>query len=371
MAQGTVTVNNLNLAQGASPEIERKALFIGVGATNVDQLQTLNSQSDLDDLLGEDPSEIKIQVSAAKANGGENWEAYAIPQAPGYDWTVAVDPAMQAVSVELIVLCTPATSSAELDAMQAEAERLRTQTARRVIVLTALPDIDSEPGDGQTWGEYITAMSAIVSLVAAYRVACVPLLHGNDLGVLAGRLCNRNASIADSPMRIKTGSLINLGLASVDSNGDPLTSATLSALDELRLSVPQRYIDYPGVYWGDCNLLDAPEGDYQVIEYLRPVDKAARKIRLIAIPKIADRALNNTPISIASNENDFSRPLREMSRSTTFNNLYFPGEIKPPEDDAVTIVWRSNTDVEIYLKVQPYNSPKSITANVLLDLVSE
>jgi len=46
----------------------------------------------------------------------------------------------------------------------------------------------------------------------------------------------------------------------------------------------------------------------------------------------------------------------------------FPGDIKQPKDDAVTIVWPTPTRVEVYLKVQPYNAPKQIDANIILDL---
>jgi len=368
MAQGKVTVNNLNLAQGDIPAIERKALFIGVGTKNMGQVLSLNTQSDMEDLLGVNNSEIKTNVLAAKNNGGENWQAWAAPQNSGYTWEDVVDLAMNTISPELIVLCTPATSSAELDAMQTKAESLRTTLARRVIILTATPGVDPTPTTGQTWSDYETAQAAITNGVAAYRVAAVPQLHGNNLGVLVGRLCNAAVSIADSPMRTATGPLIGLGATPVDMNGDELSSATLTTLDANRLSCPQSYPDYAGVYWGDCNLLDAAGGDYQVIENLRVVDKAARAVRILSIARIANRSLNSTAVSIAANKTYFMRPLREMSHSTVFAGEHFPGDIKPPTDDSITIVWPSKTKVEIYLKVQPYNSPKEIEANIILDL---
>ncbi|MDC0598870.1 DUF2586 domain-containing protein, partial [Gammaproteobacteria bacterium] len=220
----------------------------------------------------------------------------------------------------------------------------------------------------QTWSEYEIAQAAITAGVAAYRVAAVPLLHTNDLGVLVGRLCNRAVSIADSPMRVATGPVIGLGSIPVDSNADELTEATLTTLDANRLSCIQHYVDYPGTYWGDCNMLDIPAGDYQVIENLRVVDKAARAVRVLSVARVANRSFNSTPVSIAANKTYFSRPLREMSHSTVFNGEHFPGDIKPPKDDAISIQWPTNTKVEVYIKVQPYNSPKEIVANIILDL---
>lgn len=371
MAQGNVTVNNLNLAQGEFAEIERKALFIGEGATNVGQLLSINSQTDLDTVLGEVDSEIRRNVEAAQANGGENWFCWASPQENGYDWEDVVDAAMLTASPELVVLCTPATASADLEAMQTKAELLRTSLARRVIILTATAGIDSTPVTGETWAEYEAAQAAITSGVAAFRVGVVPQLHDNDLGVVAGRLCNHSVSIADSPMRTATGVVLGLGETPEDKDGTALPDATLATLDSNRLSCIQHYVDYPGTYWGDLNLLDIPAGDYQVIENLRVIDKIARAVRVLAIARVANRSFNSTPLSIASNKTYFSRPLREMSHSTIFAGEHFPGEIQAPTDDAITIIWTGQTSVEVYIKAQPYRSPKSITANILLDLSGE
>lgn len=371
MGQGTVTVNNLNLNQGEFAEIERKALFIGEGATNVGTILSINAQSDLDTLLGAADSEIRRNVEAAMANGGENWFCWAIPQANGYDWETVVDGAMATVSPEFIVLCTPAAAAADLDAMQTKAELLRTSLARRVAIVTATAGIDPTPATGQTWAAYEAAQIAIQNGVAAYRVGVVPQLHGNDLGVVLGRLCNHSVSIADSPMRVKTGPVLGLGDEPVDMDGEPLTDATLANLDANRLSCIQRYVDYPGTYWGDLNLLDVPAGDYQVVENLRVIDKIARAVRVLAIAQVANRSFNSTPVSIAANKTYFARPLREMSHSTVFAGTHFPGEIQPPKDDAITIVWQDQTSVDIYIKAQPYNAPKDITANILLDLSGE
>lgn len=364
MALGKVTVNNQNLGQGSFNEVERTALFVGVGAAAGNPL-AVNSQTDLDDALGAADSQLKTQVAAAQANSGENWQAHAMPIAVDDDWEEALDIALQSVSPELVAVTTPVTTPAEVTAAQAKAESLRTQHGRRVAMLLATPGIDAEL---EAWGDYIAAQTAIVDGVAGYRTAAVPLLHGNNLGILTGRLCNRSWSIADSPMRVASGPLLQLGTVPSDLNGDPLDMATLTALDAARLSVPQTYIDFDGTYWGDCNLLDAEGGDYQVIENLRVVDKAARRIRVLAIQRIGNRQLNSTPVSVSSNKTYFSRPLREMAKGVTVNGTFFPGEIEKPRDGDVEILWPTRNKVEIYLTVRPYNAAKEITANIALDL---
>lgn len=367
MAQGKVTVNNLNLGQGNFPEVERKALFIGVCATGVGEVISLNSQSDLNVLLGAAASDLKTQVAAAQINGGENWQAYAAPIAADDDWREALDLALQTIEVELVGVCTPAETAADLNAAQTKAELVRTQHAHRVGILVATPGINA---NDQTWAQYTAAQAAITNGVSAYRVAAVPQLHGNNLGVLLGRLCNRAVSIADSPMRVETGPVLALGDTPVDSAGVPLPAAVLTTLDANRLSCPQSYTGYPGTFWGDCNMLDEPGGDYQVIENLRVVDKAARRVRILAIKKVANRSFNDSSISTAANKTYFMRPLREMSKSTVVAGTQFPGDIRPPADDSITIVWPSQNAVEVYLKVRPWNSPKDITANLILDLTS-
>lgn len=354
--------------QGSTPDIERKFLFIGVGDINLNALVSLNGQSDLETLLGANASDIKTQLIAAQLNGGAAWEAWAVPIGALDDWAVAVDLAMDTVSPEAIVVCTPVVAGAEIDAFQAKAISILNELNRQVFFIGATPGIDA---GSETWAAYEAAQAAITSGIAADRVAVVAQTHGNNLGVLAGRLCRADVSIADSPMRVRTGAALGLGVASADSNGVGLTMATLSTLDSNRLTVTQWYPDYPGNFFGDLNILDAPGGDYQAGEHLRVVLKAARAIRLRAIPRIADRSLNSTPISLASNKTYFMAPLRQMAKASFFAGEQLPGEIKPPADDAIEIVWESTTSVKIYFKLTPYESGKQINAFVFLDLSSE
>lgn len=367
MALGKVSVNNLNLGQGAVTEIERYFLFIGVAAANIGELVALNTQSDLDTELGAADSDLKAQIEAARLNGGDRWACMAAPIGDAADWEAALDMAQQqGVSVEAVVLTSPVDSGAALEAMHAKAIEIGNVYGRRVFMMAATSGISAL----QDWSAYLAEQRAITLDVSAPRVLVVPQLHGNDLGVLAGRLANAAVSVADSPMRVATGAVLGLGETPVDSADIPLPSAILAELDKARFSVPQTYPDYPGVFWGDGNLLDAPGSDYQVIEYLRIADKAARRVRVLLIQRVADRRLNSTPNSMAANTSALMRPLREMSRSVVFAGQQFPGDIEPPKEGDITLVWMSKTKVEAYLKLRPYNCPKDLTANIALDLSS-
>ena len=365
MALGSVGVNNLNLGQGAVTEIERYFLFIGPASKNVGKFLALNTQSDLDSELGTATSDLKTQVLAARQNGGDKWACMAAPIATNGDWSAAVDSAQQDnVSVEAIVITVPAADKATLDAMNAKALEITAKYGRRVFIMAALAGITT----GQDWATYLSEAKAKVADVAAPRVLLVPQLHGNNLGVLAGRLARADVSIADSPMRVATGALVGLGAVPIDKDGKLLPSAIVAELDKARLSVPQTYPDYPGTFWGDGNMLDAPGSDYQVVEYLRIADKASRRVRVLLIQRVADRKLNSSATSMANNKKALMKPLREMSRSIVFAGVQFPGDIEPPADDSITLVWTSKTAVVAYLKLRPYNCPKDLTANIALDL---
>lgn len=365
MAQGKVSVNNLNLGQGPVTEIERYFLFIGPAANNVGKLIPLNTDSDLDTELGVPDSDLKTQITAARLNGGDRWACMAVPLAADGAWADALEQAQrEGVSVEAVVITKPVAAGTELAAMHAAAIALNNQYGRRVFVMAASAGITAE----HEWADYLTEQRALTTDLSAPRVLVVPQLHGNDLGVLAGRLANASVSIADSPMRVATGSLIGLGPVPVDKEDQSLPSAVLTELDKARLSVPQTYPDYPGMFWGDANLLDAPGSDFTVVENLRIVDKAARRVRILLIQMVADRKVNSTPNSMASTKLKLMRPLREMSRSANFAGLQFPGDIQPPKDGDITLVWKTRTAIEAYLKVRPYNCPKDLTANIALDL---
>ena len=368
MALGKVSVNNLNLGQGAVTEIERYFLFIGTGAKSIGKLIPLNTDSDLDSVLGLPDSDLKTQITAARLNGGDRWACLAAPIAAEADWSKALEYAQQqGFSVESVIITKPVTAGPQLSAMHDAAIALNNVYGRRAFVMAATAGITPL----QTWDQYLLEQRAITADLAAPRVLVVPQLHGNDLGVLAGRLANAAVSIADSPMRVASGAVLGLGAVPADLEGVLLPSAIRAELDKARFSVSQTYPDYPGVFWGDGNMLDAPASDFQVVEYLRLADKAARQVRPLLIRRVGDRRLNNTPNSMAAAVSAFMKPLRQMAKSATFAGQVFPGEIEAPKDGDIVLVWLSKTKVEIYIKIRPLNCPKDLTANIALDLSTD
>ena len=225
------------------------------------------------------------------------------------------------------------------------------------------------PKKEESWEDYLNRLSSLQNGIASPGVCLVPMLWGNEPGVLAGRLCNRSVTIADSPARVATGAVAALGSDGlpVDSTGTEIGLAILQALEATRYSVPMWYPDFDGIYWSDGRTLDVKGGDYQTIENVRIVDKASRKVRLRAIPKIADRSLNSTPGSISAHETYFGRPLREMALTSQINGIDFPGEVKPPQAGDIKIRWMSSVKAQIFIVVRPYESAKQISVSIELD----
>ncbi|MEH6649979.1 MAG: DUF2586 domain-containing protein [Motiliproteus sp.] len=366
--KGQVNVSNVNRMQGNFPEVERQFLYIGAGGepSNDDKLLMLSGDSDLDALLGAGDSQLKTQIEAAKVNAGQNWQAYAISTAG--DWKSALALALEQPNnlvPEAVVVTTPVTSSAEVDDAYTEAQNALASFARPLTVMLCVTGIDDQSED---WATYTARIKAVTNLVAAPRVSVVPLLFGNDLGAVTGRLCNRAVDIADSPMRVRTGPMVDLGTLPVDVNDAPLTMAHITDLTTSRFSVPQWYSDYNGIYWADHMMLDNAGGDFQVYENLRILDYLARRVRVLAIAKIADRSLNTTPKSIAFHNTYFMRPLRESSRGVVIGGEPFPAMIKPPEEGDIVINWVSSNEVNIYIQAAPYESGKKIGMYLMLDL---
>ncbi|MCG3724704.1 DUF2586 domain-containing protein [Vibrio cincinnatiensis] len=365
MATGKVEVNNLNLAQGGIPEIERHLLYIG--RTDKAELQgqvtRINNMTDLAKVVADDA--LGANVIAAQLNGKQNWTGAIFGLAENDTWQQAVDIANRTDSFEGICICDVVTDKAEFNAMQAKATELTNKLGRWVFFLAACPGIDQE---NQTWAQYETAMITLVKDVAANLVTPVPMLNGNNIGALGGRLCDRSVTVADSPMRVATGNVLGLGDMPLDSDDQPLEMSTIATLAEARYSLPQWYADLEGIYWTDATTLEAKGGDYQYLEYVRPVHKLNRRVRIKAIRRIADRILNSTPASIELNRTYFRKDMRDMSKGMEIGGIAFPGEIMVPEDSDVTIEWITKTKVVIGLMVRPHNCPKHIVVNIALDL---
>ncbi|NRD73257.1 DUF2586 family protein [Shewanella sp. VB17] len=365
MSLGEVTVNNQNQGQGEVQAIERHFLFVGLAGNEAEesQLYSVNAQSDLEGMFA--GSVLREQIIAAQLNAGQNWTAAVYPLSDSETIASAIAHANEVQSFETVVVCDVQTSAQAISGIADVVLGLQGSHGRWCSAIVALLGIDNS---SETWSAYEAKMVNIVADLALPLVIPVPQLNGNNAGVLAGRLCNRSVSIADSPMRVATGAVNGLGVMPKDSNDAPLSLATLNTLAKARLSVPQWYPDMAGVYWGDGSTLEAQGGDYQVIENLRVVHKASREVRVRAIRRVADRIFNSTPASIELNKSYFMQPLRAMSKSITVAGVPFPGDITPPRDGDIAIAWMSKTKVTIAMMVRPYNSPKSITVNIMLDL---
>lgn len=367
MALGQVEVNNLNLGQGGIPEIERHFLFVGT-STNKDlagKVTRIDANTDIEESIGSDA--FASIIAAAQVNGGQNWTGAVFALGEAQTWQDAVDIANLTDSFEAVVICDPTVDGGEFEAMQAKATELTNKLGRWCFFLAATSGIKAE----QTWAEFEAEALTLVKDVAAELVTPVPLLHGNDIGVLAGRLCNRAVTIADTPMRVATGAVLSLGETPTDSAGKALSLSTLGTLSNARYSVCQTYADYEGTYWGDASTLAAKGSDYQFLEYIRPVHKLNRRVRVKAIRRIGDKILNSTPESIAMNEQYFASDLRAMSKGIEIGGIVFPGEVMPPKGEDVKIQWLSKTKVAINLIVTPHNCPKSIVVNIALDLSNQ
>lgn len=368
MAVGQANVNNLNLMQGDVRDVENYLVFIGTGsAVNEGKLISINTDTDLDAVLGAD-SNLKTQIIAAKDNAGQGWNAAVIPLADGQDAHEATLFAFEQEQFEGFVFTDPVTATADVEAMYTTAKKLHAKYGLPAWGCGCFRGLD----DGETWEEYLVEARKITDGVAADCITMTALLWGREQGAYMGRLCNKTVTVADTPMRVKTGPLVG-GWADkaqrpTDANGRVLDMAIVGSLDMARYSIPQWYRSYDGIYFTDGNVLDVDGGDYQVIEYVRPVFKAMRQVYPIAVSRIGDRSLNETPASIAAAKMIFAKPLRAMAKSVTINGITFPGEIYPPNDKSIVIEWLSKTKVVIYITVRPYNCPKDITVNILLDL---
>ncbi|EEZ6654342.1 DUF2586 domain-containing protein [Escherichia coli] len=368
-----VQVNQIDLAQSAPNEIERHLLFISYAPPENYEpgFYTLNTQTDLDkinSLAGDD-------IRAAMMNAGQNWSAAVYFMDSDEKWQDVVKDCQKYGSFEGIVLLEDFAgwnedeSGFSLTKSAKEAAALRQELIAKHGRWTwfILP-VKNPAGGDMTWQQYSAALTQWQTGLVADGVMLVPRLYENLPGVIAGRLCNRLVTIADTPARVLTGSLVYVGNATKDKNGETVTADIVRALDAARYSVPVTYADFEGIYWNDGPLLAAKGSDYQSIRILRIVDKVARQVRLLAIRNIGNRSLNSTPASMEYNKMVFAKPLRTMAKSSTINGVSFPGEVYSPKEGDVVITWIDSTHVNIYVQVRPTECPLVIVVNVMVDL---
>ncbi|EAB6513068.1 DUF2586 family protein [Shigella flexneri] len=365
-----VTINQLNTHSGSKRGIACTLLMVGEHTKAI--LPTpVTAQTDLDSLLGTKDSLLRSNVQAFLDNAGQNamiWLATVqTPQPSGQTrtWADVVMDAQATLSVEGVVVVRANASGNDIDKAQQLRSELNNTFQRWTWFILAVRGC----GTGEKWSEYVTAMTGLQKGIAAYAVQLTPMLFGNEPGILAGRLCNPSVTIADSPARVATGALVNMGRNDKpqDSDKRELDIATIRALNRARFSVPTWYPDYEGYYWADGVTLDVDGGDYQAIEYLRVADEMARQVRLLAIPKIANRSLNSTPASVAAHQQLFAKPMRDSAKSLKINGTVFPGLCMSPRDGDVKISWQEKDKVQIAIVVRPYNCPKEITISIMLD----
>ncbi|EAM4814641.1 DUF2586 family protein [Salmonella enterica] len=374
-----VVINQLNTRQGGKRDIARTLLMVGEHTTIIPPTP-VTAQTDLDTLLGTDASPLRNNLQAFLDNAGQSamiWLATlqktqpagkaqtAQSDAVAGTWIDVVRTAQATVSAEGVVVVLNDATTDDINKAQQLREELINKYQRWTWFILAVRGC----GTGEKWAEYVTAMTALQKGIAAYAVQLTPMLFGNEPGLLAGRLCNPSVTIADSPARVATGALVNMGRNDKpqDSDKRELDIATIKALNMARFSVPTWYPDYEGYYWADGVTLDVDGGDYQAIEYLRIADEMARQVRLLAIPKIADRSLNSTPVSIAAHQQLFAKPMRDGAKSLKINGTVFPGLCMSPRDGDVQITWPEKDKVQIAIVVRPYNCPKEITISIMLD----
>ncbi|EDV0528920.1 DUF2586 family protein [Salmonella enterica subsp. enterica] len=364
------TINQLNTRSGGKRDIVRTLLMVGEHKKTLAPTP-VTAQTDLDALLGSEASLLRSNLQAFLDNAGQNamiWLATVqTPQPSGQTqtWADVVMDAQATVSAEGVVVVRPDATADDINRAQQLREELNNKYQRWTWFILAVRGC----GTGEKWAEYVTAMTTLQKGIAAYAVQLAPMLFGNEPGMLAGRLCNPSVTIADSPARVATGALVNMGRSDKpkDSDGRELEIATLKALNTARFSVPTWYPDYEGYYWADGVTLDVDGGDYQAIEYLRVADEIARQVRLLAIPRIADRSLNSTPASVATHQQLFAKPMRDGAKSLKINGTVFPGLCMSPRDGDVQITWPKKDRVQIAIVVRPYNCPKEITISIMLD----
>ncbi|EEF9708805.1 DUF2586 family protein [Salmonella enterica] len=374
-----VVINQLNTRQGGKRDIARTLLMVGEHTTIIPPTP-VTAQTDLDTLLGTDASPLRNNLQAFLDNAGQSamiWLATlqktqpagkaqtAQSDAVAGTWIDVVRTAQATVSAEGVVVVLNDATTDDINKAQQLREELINKYQRWTWFILAVRGC----GTGEKWAEYVTAITALQKGIAAYAVQLTPMLFGNEPGLLAGRLCNPSVTIADSPARVATGALVNMGRNDKpqDSDKRELDIATIKALNMARFSVPTWYPDYEGYYWADGVTLDVDGGDYQAIEYLRVADEMARQVRLLAIPKIADRSLNSTPVSIAAHQQLFAKPMRDGAKSLKINGTVFPGLCMSPRDGDVQITWPEKDKVQIAIVVRPYNCPKEITISIMLD----
>ena len=315
------------------------------GTTNYEGVHTVDEDTTADEIV------IVATFSAEAFTGAETATV-------AEDWEDVIDAALAGCEPELIVICKQVAAGTELTTMFTKATTLL-NSERRVIFLAAYRGIDPAT---ETWSAYLTAAQAIVTDLDLRRVAIVPALYGGELGTAAGRMAlfGFEGKTSRSLARVRSGSVVGPGSAPVDSAGVALGKATLEAFDTDRYTVFTFYNGREGIYFGRGNTLEATGGKFPFLEWLRVVDKGARRVYIVGVDAVGDDEVENTPEGNAAFGTRAASPLREMASPAV-------REITPLAKDAISVAWPSASKVKVAFKVRPLDAPHDIEEAIILD----
>jgi hypothetical protein len=320
--------------------------------TNYDDAYVIQPETSADEI---------VVVAAFMAEAFEAPDSATVDE----DWEDVIDAALAALGSlppEFVVVCKPVVAGAELTGMQTKAAALYNLAQPGFFTACVRGYLTGSDAD---WSAYLTALTAITDGVLAPRVLVHPLVFGHEQGAFAGRfqkvIDEPQPRISRAPMRVASGAVVDPGAAREDLLDDTLAPLAISHLDDLdtaRYSVFQWYAGREGIYFADGNLLVTAGTVLNVVEWLRVLDKAERRIRVVASADVANDLVQNTPAGNAAFAERLSGPLRTMAAL---------GEIQPLRRNAVTVTWLTITSVRINYTIQPPTAPKEITNNIVLD----
>lgn len=366
MALGKVSVTSVDSGYGDFTEPERQLLFIGTATLNKGTTQYIDQTTDLETVLG--TGDLRTTVEYAALNAGPNWTCIAMVLADGEAWMDAFDEALANNMVfEGVVVADALADQEDVNALKTAVATAENTSAKSIFIIGRGEVL----GSAETWSDFVTRFDSLQDGIEALGVMLVPEVIDGFMGMVAGRLCHESRSIADTPMRVQSGSFVGMSTLPTDTDGVTFNMSHAKSLNDARGTVPQIYTDYDGIYCSDGMTLAAESSDFAVIENLRVVNSVKRKTRILAIKQIGNRQLNSSAVSVAAHESYFAKPIVDMSKAYVLGGVQMPGDVKKPEDGDVTITWTDNTHVQIGLLVRPYNCPKGIQAYIGLNLSNE
>ncbi|WP_133152472.1 DUF2586 family protein, partial [Vibrio sp. 10N.261.52.A1] len=213
MAWPTVIINILNMMRGPIPGVEFHFLFVVFGTvsgTERNLIMVDNTTDFADSTFDNIAPAHMLTLKAAQLNGKQNWTAGVMVLDLADSWQAAVLKANETSSFEAVVLDKTETGTSILEEAVAFRTELKAKLGREVFMICTLPGINNDPITGESWAQWLAATVAIPTSIASEYVTVVPQVHKDNstVGIYAGRLANQEVSIADSPARVKTGSVL-------------------------------------------------------------------------------------------------------------------------------------------------------------------